>query len=103
MFHEDDECLRVLPLLLPTDLAQGNTFAAHNAPSYFGKVNFKLFVDKRDMLLELANDFHLAKPKSLVWRLPFKPSSVLVDNRPIPDASSTLDLDAGVSRVIVTR
>jgi hypothetical protein len=103
MFHEDDERLRLLPLLLPADLVQGHTFAAYKAPSCFGRVNFKLFVDKRDMQLELANDFHLAKPKSLVWRLPFKPSKVLVDGRLLPHASSDLNLDATVSKVMVTR
>ncbi len=101
LFVEKQGSLLITPLLQKEHLQAGTIFSVCNAPSPFGKINFILSVDKKEIWLELSNEFCLFPPESIIWRLPFSPSKVFFDDQAISLSSNTLRVPLNVSRVKV--
>ena len=103
LFHERGDHLNLTPLLNPKLLKPGNTFSARSAPSHFGTVSFKLFADKKELLLELGEEMECISAKDVVWHLPFTPSQIFIDGKVMPNAASVVPLPVTVSRVVARK
>jgi hypothetical protein len=73
------------------------------APSNFGTVSFKLFADKKELLLELGDEMEAVNAKQVLWHLPFKPSRVIVDGKVTPGAASPVVLPHRVSKAVAVK
>jgi len=102
LFCEKGERLCLTPLLGAKDLKPGNTFSVRSAPSYFGTVSFKLYADKRELLLEVGEEMETVSAKVL-WHLPFAPSKVTIDGKVIPKATSVVQLPIGALRIVALK
>ena len=103
LFHEQGDHLNLTPLLNSKLLKPGNTFSARSAPSHFGTVSFKLFADKKELLLELGEEMECLTAKDLVWHLPFTPSQISIDGKMRPNATSVVPLPLTASRVVARK
>jgi hypothetical protein len=103
LFYEKGKNLLVTPLLRESDLKPGNVFTITNAPSSFGRITTTVFAGKKEVVLELANDYELAEPKAIHWKLPFEPVSVSVDDEPYPTSGNCLVLNPKSGRVVARR
>ena len=103
LYNERGDRLCLTPLLDSKDLKPGNTFSVHSGPSYFGTVGFKLFADRKELLLELGEEMETVSAKEMLWHLPFAPSKVTIDGKAVPRATSVVPLPFGVSRVVALR
>src|SRR5262245_54678987 len=92
LLREEEDRLSLTPLLNLKHLKPGDTFSARSAPSHFGTVSFKLYVDRKELLLELGEEMEFVSAKELVWHLPFMPSQVAIDGRVVPKATSVVQL-----------
>ena len=103
LFYERGDSLCLTPLLSSKDLKPGNTFSVRSAPSYFGTVSFKLYADKKELLLELGEEMEAVSAKQVLWHLPFMPSRVVVDGKGIPGAVSPVVLPSRVSKAVAVK
>lgn len=103
LFYERGDNLHLTPLVSHKDLKPGNTFSVRSAPSYFGTINFKLFADKKELLLELGDEMDVVTAREILWHLPFTPSKVIIDDKVVPAASSPVELPCGVSKAVALR
>jgi hypothetical protein len=103
LFFEEAENLCLTRLLRVDDLERGNTFSVRSAPSYFGKVSFKIFADKREVWLELGEDVQLATAKQLIWHLPFKPAKIFIDGQISPLVTTEIRISPKNSKVVVVK
>lgn len=101
LFVEKQGSLLITPLLKKEHLQAGTIFSVCNAPSPFGKINFIVSVDKKEIWLELSNEFCLSPPESIIWQLPFIPSKVFFDDQAISPSSNALKVPLSVSQVKV--
>jgi len=103
LFFEEGENLRLTRLLLVDDLECGNTFSVRSAPSYFGKVSFKISADKKEVWLELGEEVQLATPKQMIWNLPFKPAKTFIDGQNSPVLATEIRISPKNSKVVVMK
>ena len=103
LFHERGDRLCLTPLLSPKDLMPGNTFLVRSAPSYFGTVSFKIYADKKELLLELGEEMEGISANQLLWHLPFMPSKVTIDGKPFPKATAVVQLPIGALRIVALK
>jgi hypothetical protein len=103
LFLERGDELWLLPALRNRNLSDGGLFRVDRAPSNFGTISFILSCQKKALVLDLLNDFHLAPPKVIRWKLPFTPSRVVVDQRISPNLGNRIEISANTSRVVVIR
>jgi hypothetical protein len=81
----------------------GNTFSVRSAPSYFGKISFKISADRKEVWLELGDELQLATPKELIWHLPFKPLKTFIDGHLSPLMSEAIRLSPQNAKVVVVK
>jgi len=103
LFHERGDRLCLTPLLRSQDLQPGDTFSARAAPSQFGTVSFKLFADKKELVLELGDEMEAVSAKQVLWHLPFKPSRVILDGKVTPGADPPVVLPHKVSKAVAVK
>jgi GH15 family glucan-1,4-alpha-glucosidase len=103
LFTEMDRHLQLTPLLRPKDLQPGHTFSVRAAPSYFGTVSFKIYPNKKDVLLELGEEMEAMTAEEVSWHLPFTPSKVTIDGKVLPKATPVVRFAPGVSRVVALK
>jgi hypothetical protein len=88
----------VWPFWLEVDFLRSTS-----APSYFGKISFKIFADKKEVWLELGEDVQLSTLKKLIWHLPFKPTRTFIDGDFTPLMRSEIHLSPKNSKVVVVK
>ena len=103
LFFEDAENLCLTRLLLSDHLEWGNTFSVRSAPSYFGKISFKILADKKEVWLELGEDVQIATAKQLIWHLPFKPVKTFIDGQISPLVTTEIRISSKNSKVVVVK
>jgi len=103
MFYEKGNNLVVTPLLQDADLRPGNALTVSDAPSYFGRIGIAVYAGKKEVVLEIANDYRLAEPAAIHWRLPFEPLSVFIDDKLHPSSGHDLVVSPKAGRVVARR
>jgi hypothetical protein len=103
LFYERGDRLCMTPLLSSKDLKLGNTFSVRSAPSYFGTVSFKLYADKKELLLEPGEEMEAVSANQVLWHLPFTPSKVSIDGKVFPKATSVVQLPVGALRIVALK
>jgi hypothetical protein len=103
LFFEDGKDLCLTRLLLSDHIECGNTFSVRSAPSYFGKISFKIFADKKEVWLELGEDVQIATPQQLIWHLPFKPVKTFIDGQISPLVTTEIRISPKNSKVVVVK
>ena len=103
LFYEQGDSLSLTPLISSNDLKPGNTFSVRSAPSYFGTASFKLYADKKELLLELGEEMETVSANEILWHLPFMPSKVTIDGKVFPKATPVVQLPIGVSRIVALK
>jgi hypothetical protein len=103
LFLEERENLCVTRLLLPDHLKCGNTFSVRSAPSYFGRVSFKILADKKEVWLELGEELQLSTAKHLIWHLPFRPQKTFIDGQISPMVTTAIRITPKTSKVVVVK
>ena len=103
LLFEDSDTLHLTRVLLNDHLECGNTFSVRSAPSYFGKISFKISADKKEVWLELGDDLQLTTPKELIWHLPFKPLKTFIDGQISPLTTETIRLNPHNTKVVVVK
>jgi hypothetical protein len=103
LFYERGDNLCLTPLMNPKDLEPGNTLTVRSAPSYFGTVSFKVFADKKELLLEPGDEMEVVSANQVLWHLPFMPGKVTIDGKVLPKAPRVVPLPIGASRIVALR
>src|SRR5262245_4402669 len=103
LLREEGDRLSLTPLLNPKHLEPGSTFSARSAPSHFGTVSFKLYANKKELLLELGEEMETVSAKELTWHLPFTPSQVIVDGKVTANVTSVIQLPFRASTIVALR
>ena len=103
LFYERGDSLCLTPLVSSNDLKPGNTFSVRSAPSYFGAASFKLYADKKELLLELGEEMETASAKEILWHVPFAPSKVTIDGKVFPKATPVVQVPIGASRIVAMK
>jgi hypothetical protein len=103
LFYERGDKLSLTPLISSNDLKPGNTFSVRSAPSYFGTASFKLYADKKELLLELGEEMETVSAKEILWHLPFAPSRVTIDGKVFPKATPVVQVPIGASRIVALK
>jgi hypothetical protein len=103
LFFEQAETLCLTRLLLTDQLEWGNTFSVRSAPSYFGKISFKISADKKEVWLELGEEVQFATPKQLIWHLPFKPVKIFIDGQTSSPMTTEICISPKNSKVVAVK
>lgn len=69
LFFEEEKTLVILPIFPEEWIKEGNVIEVENAPSYFGKVNYKMEIQKGKAVLKLDCEF-IEKPEKIELNFP---------------------------------
>ncbi len=83
LFFEEGECLILTPALKDDWIKEGNVIEIQNAPSYFGKISFKLQIKQNSATL-IFNSSFVREPDEIEFNFPKEIKSAKIKEKEIP-------------------
>ncbi|MEW5977564.1 MAG: hypothetical protein AB1898_17360 [Acidobacteriota bacterium] len=103
LLREEGDRLDILPAWDDGDLQPGTCFSATAAPCFFGRIHFKVWADRKELLLEVEPDFFLKAPSRIRWNLPFTPSRLSFNGVTTPCSSPAFEFPAAPARIVAAK